>query len=233
MEFILVEEGTLALRGKGAAFQRFQAVKGPTAAPNSKQKAVTIGEWATTMLSDNETMARFLQKLKQSPYAAFYFETRPVTAAQWNAKTFEFVLVDAPELHEFATARPDATAFAEHFASCKDGAACVFTNLGKDATLIAPKPSVKSDEPSSTTITKSIQKNSHKGHLATFCRSADNEIVMETWKLALQTYVEQVKKQATRSLWFSTSGMGIAWLHFRLDQRPKYYTYKRFRNETR
>lgn len=26
-------------------------------------------------------------------------------------------------------------------------------------------------------------------------------------------------------LWVSTSGLGVSWLHVRLDSRPKYYTY--------
>ncbi len=37
---------------------------------------------------------------------------------------------------------------------------------------------------------------------------------------------------AAKPVWFSTSGMGVAWLHFRLDKRPKYYTYRAFAEET-
>ena len=28
-----------------------------------------------------------------------------------------------------------------------------------------------------------------------------------------------------RSVWLSTSGMGVSWLHVRIDQVPKYYTF--------
>jgi len=30
--------------------------------------------------------------------------------------------------------------------------------------------------------------------------------------------------------WLSTSGLGIAWLHVRLDERPKYYTHAPYRS---
>ena len=32
-----------------------------------------------------------------------------------------------------------------------------------------------------------------------------------------------------RPVWLSTAGMGIAWLHIRLDDRPKYYGYREYR----
>jgi hypothetical protein len=238
MNFVLKEEGTFLVGNPGrsttTAFQRYQAVwwNPPTqesmssaGGAVSKQKLVTMEEWVQTMLSNKDVMTLFVDVLKQCPYSAFYFETRPVTAGQFHTKTLEFVLVDAPELHKFATTRPDVTAFAEHFTNCNDSSnvACVFTNLGKDATLIAPKPSIQGDG----SAMKSM------GHLGEFCRNTDHEIVMATWRLALQTYLVQVKEQVTRPLWFSTSGMGIAWLHFRVDQRPKYYTYQPYRDETR
>ena len=35
-----------------------------------------------------------------------------------------------------------------------------------------------------------------------------------------------------RPMWLSTCGTGVAWVHMRLDQRPKYYTYTPFARET-
>jgi hypothetical protein len=31
--------------------------------------------------------------------------------------------------------------------------------------------------------------------------------------------------------WLSTSGLGVFWLHVRLDQRPKYYAHTPYRRE--
>ena len=31
-------------------------------------------------------------------------------------------------------------------------------------------------------------------------------------------------------VWLSTAGGGVAWLHVRLDDRPKYYSYAPYKN---
>lgn len=215
MEFKLVEEGKTR---SGAAFQRYQAFM--------QEKSVSIQEWTQSMLSESESsssssLSSFLNILQTNcPYKAFFFETRPVTStAQMATKTFEFVLVDAPDLYEFATTRPNPKAFAEYFSN-ECTTACVFSSLHKDATLIAPKAP---PQQGSTDLVPF-------SHLADFCRKADPDVVTKTWRLAIQTYVQQVERQK-RPLWFSTSGLGVSWLHFRVDQRPKYYTYRPFRDE--
>eukprot|EP00977_Amphora_coffeiformis_P013268 scaffold3421_cov181-Amphora_coffeaeformis.AAC.8 len=216
MEFQLQEEGKLPT---GASFQRYQAIF----ETGDKKKPVSVQQWTRDMIDiDSSSFQSFLSVLRQNPYQAFFFETRPVTAAKLATTTFEFVLVDAPALHDFAVARPDPQAFAEYFNSCTN--ACVFTSLHKDATLVAPKPPPDAAENNNNNLAT-------YSHLADFCRKANSELVAATWKLAIQTYVQQVERQATLPLWFSTSGMGIAWLHFRIDQRPKYYTYAKFREE--
>ena len=32
-------------------------------------------------------------------------------------------------------------------------------------------------------------------------------------------------------VWFSTSGLGVTWVHLRLDERPKYITYAPYRED--
>ena len=217
MDFSLAEEGKLS--SSGAAFQRYRAVWRQRAKNNAPGQPVSVHEWAQNMLSTDENLSSFLSILQKNSYSAFFFETRPVTAAQLSTKPFEFVLVDAPQLHDFAISQPDSTAFAEHFQRCQTEVACVFPSLNKDATLIAPKPDAQ------------IPLTSF-AHLAEFSRRASPTMVTATWKLALQTYIDKVESQSSQRFWFSTSGMGIAWLHFRVDQRPKYYTYAAFRDET-
>lgn len=63
-------------------------------------------------------------------------------------------------------------------------------------------------------------------HLANFIRMAEEEQRRALWQslaLALKTWVPQ------RKTWLSTSGLGISWLHVRLDQRPKYYYHKAYK----
>jgi hypothetical protein len=37
------------------------------------------------------------------------------------------------------------------------------------------------------------------------------------------------RRLSSAPLWLSTSGLGVAWLHVRLDERPKYYTHAPYR----
>jgi hypothetical protein len=121
-------------------------------------------------------------------------------------RPFEFVVLDSPDL-----ARPaDATAFADQFPNAKDGVA-VFANLGGDATMIVPCP---------------IAEPAAYGHLAAFVRLAP-----ETQRDALWRTVGEVLAQrlGPKPLWLSTAGAGAAWLHVRLDARPKYYGHAPYR----
>jgi hypothetical protein len=63
--------------------------------------------------------------------------------------------------------------------------------------------------------------------LANFCRQAPVHQVVALWQRVGEVYSQRLRKsnQADGPVWLSTSGMGVAWLHVRLDQRPKYYTY--------
>ena len=206
---------------------------------------------------------------KDSPYDAFFFETKGVTNSNANEKQFEFVLVDAPYLYQFADKSNDEDSFREHLSSCDDGNeyGCVFPNLNRDAILVAPRK----------LQSMAASKNAY-GHLAAFVRRAPKKQIQQVFQLAIGTYydqllaptgdskkedadddndvgdnaannnnvgdrkrrrVQQQQDQSSQSdnnknndpIWFSTSGSGVAWLHFRLDSRPKYYTYKPFKIE--
>lgn len=70
------------------------------------------------------------------------------------------------------------------------------------------------------------------GHLAAFVREGPSQQVAETWKHVAQEYMKQINDMNEKPIWLSTSGLGVAWLHFRLDRRPKYYTFKPYRKNT-
>jgi hypothetical protein len=64
-------------------------------------------------------------------------------------------------------------------------------------------------------------------HLATFARGAPPEQQQALW----QTVGAAVARRLSPApLWLSTSGLGVAWLHVRLDKQPKYYTYPPYRS---
>jgi hypothetical protein len=122
-------------------------------------------------------------------------------------------------LYNFASIA-DPHAFAQHLNTDCEGAGCVFTNLGGDATLVAPK--------------QQQTKTDIYGHCAAFVRGASQEQIVGMWRLVAQTFVKRLNKKdiTPKPVWFSTAGTGIAWLHFRFDSRPKYYLYRPFKRES-
>ena len=124
-----------------------------------------------------------------------------------DEKQFEFVLVDDSYLASFA-ASADSSPFAEHFRA-DTTPAVAFTNLGGDALLTVPQPLIKEY--------KLIY-----GHCANFMRGASKSQIAATLKLVAKNFLERVEVRGESSVWLSTAGTGIAWLHFRLDNRPKY-----------
>ena len=150
---------------------------------------------------DEAFRSLFIALLSDSAFAAYRWETPPVTTATAN-DSFEFVLLNSPGL----AARPDTTSFAEHFSSddAEEGIV-VFDNLGGDAVLVVPSPR----GPVSAYT-----------ELAAFVRGAPVSQIHALWRAVGRTMHERV---SARPLWFSTAGGGVAWLHIRLDSRPKYY----------
>jgi len=156
--------------------------------------------------SDADFRSFFNGLLADAPYSAFRWETPPVAAATAN-RPFEFVLLDSPELAK----APDAGAFAEHFRTATPGGVVEFPNLGKDAIMVAPCPSGP---------------QSAYSHLGAFVRQAPAAQRHALW--ALVGSAMQRRLSAT-PVWLSTAGAGVAWLHVRLDDRPKYYGYGPYR----
>jgi hypothetical protein len=159
---------------------------------------------------------------QESPFPAFRFETKGCHKANMQEKQFEFVLVNDSFLSSFA-ASADASAFADHFREDDDSAAAVaFSNLGNTAMLIAPQPLSTNLQPATTIY----------GHCGNFMRGATASQIAATWRLVAQSFLDRIESRDEQAVWLSTAGTGIAWLHFRLDDRPKYYQYPPFTKET-
>jgi hypothetical protein len=167
---------------------------------------VSYAEVLRRWQDDAEFRSLFIALLADSPFDAFRWETPPITTATAN-RSFEFVLLDSPGLAR----NPDSDAFAEHFLGTADGGVVEFPNLGQDAILVVPCPNGP--------LTA-------YGHLAAFVRQAP-----ESQKHALWTVVGAAmqRRLSSKPIWLSTAGAGVSWLHVRLDDRPKYYGYRPFR----
>ena len=101
-----------------------------------------------------------------------------------------------------------------HFSDEDGSDVIVFLNLGGDATLVAPKPAGPAEA---------------YPHLAAFVRRASREQQQRLWCEVGAAVAESI---GTDPLWVSTSGLGVYWLHVRLDSRPKYYQFPEYRNRS-
>jgi hypothetical protein len=94
----------------------------------------------------------------------------------------------------------------------KKYAVCHFSNLSGDTLLVCPVP----------TLNKEIDK--HSGHLMDFLKNGNNGQKHELIKM----FASEALKLAShnkKSLYISTHGHGVSWLHIRLSYTPKYYTH--------
>jgi hypothetical protein len=158
-------------------------------------------------LADESLRTVLTETLRRSPYAAFAWEAPALSAATADRDAV-FAIIDSPSL---ARVDPDPSPFASQLAECDRVA--TFANLGGDAVLIAPSPRVA---PGAT-------------HLAAFVRSAPADVIDDLWS-AVGRAVARRRAAKPEPLWISTAGLGVSWLHVRLDDRPKYYRHRPFLN---
>jgi hypothetical protein len=159
-----------------------------------------ISAWRT----DESFVAEWVAQLAEIPFDAYCLETPPLTK-QMLAEPFECVFVDSPLL---ARQEADSQPFQEHFRKSQGSVA--FQSLGKDALLVAPCP---------------VSESTCYTHLAAFLRSASKEEARQLWRIVAERLGERL---ADTPIWLSTAGLGVSWLHVRLDTRPKYYRHRAY-----
>jgi hypothetical protein len=160
------------------------------------------------MLADDSSLRSALTAtLRESRHSAFAWEMPALCAATADQEAV-FALIDSPSLARVA---PDPSPFAAQLSNCDRVA--TFPNLGGDAILVVPSPRAA---PGAT-------------HLAAFVRTAQADIVDELWS-AVGLAVARRRTAKAEPLWISTAGLGVHWLHVRVDDRPKYYRHRPFTN---
>jgi hypothetical protein len=156
---------------------------------------------------------RFLDLLKNNPgfreqynnyladcgFDAFFWENMPITK-QTLHKDYECNLINSDFL---SGCLPDSSTFQSYFRN--DKAVVRFPNLGKDAQLVVPCP---------------VNEHSVYTHIGTFVRNAGAGQKDEFWKHVGKETLNQIGEEPR---WLSTSGLGVFWLHVRIDSYPKYY----------
>lgn len=177
-----------------------------------------VGEAVREMqAADSAVGAGLTAAIAGAPWDAVFFEMPPVTADTLDTRAFELVLLPAPAL---SAVGPDADAFAEHTRRAKpaDSGVVSFANLGGDAKLVVPCP--QSGTPAAAYT-----------HLRRFVTSAPAAQVAAFWRRVGREVELRVRAGEARRTWVSTSGLGVYWLHMRLDTTPKYYNFAEFKHD--
>ncbi|NNE90556.1 MAG: hypothetical protein HKN23_02820 [Verrucomicrobiales bacterium] len=184
---------------EGTILVRVQSVDG---AP------VSVADAHDLLANDPEFRDFLNQALAESPNAGFFWET-PAVSTGTLRDPFQFVLVDGPILLSLS---PDPAPFSRQFDTLPETeSVAAFPNLSGDAFLIAPAP-VSNDLLAYT-------------HLGAFVRNAPAGQIDEFWKTIGQAIQARISETP---IWLSTAGLGVSWLHTRIDTRPKYYRHRPF-----
>lgn len=162
---------------------------------------------------------RFLQLLKNESsfrsfynefltglgFEAFFWENKPMMNSNLDSK-YECNVINTDFL---AGKSPDVRTFRSYFKENREVVS--FPNLGKDAQLIAPCP---------------VAENEGYAHIGTFIREAPEPQMQAFWQTVGHEMLEEMKDEPR---WLSTSGLGVFWLHARIDAVPKYYQTKEYK----
>jgi hypothetical protein len=171
--------------------------------------SVSFEEWLVALQTETDFRQRFNSLLAEQPYRAFRWELPQLTTSRLM-QPFECVILDDQSLDRPA----DRESFAEHFSTAaEDESVLAFPNLGGDAILIVPMP---------------VAEDTAYPHLAAFTRLAPETQIDAFWERVATLVLDRLQET---SLWLSTAGAGVAWLHLRIDQRPKYFAYQPYRTE--
>lgn len=173
------------------------------------REGFTFRDAIECLVRKDETFLRaFLRVLRGCSFLTFFLEFPAVSGRTVSMRRFEFVLVDAPALRGTI---PDVDAFRQHF---RRSHVASFFSLSGDAFLIVPVPrSRRTDLMVYTSIAPFMRQRSMKRQ------------VVDVFSHAAKKLLQSLRIDPTRDFWLSTSGLGIPWVHVRIDITPKYYTY--------
>jgi hypothetical protein len=158
------------------------------------------------LLSNSQPFRKFYNGfLAASDYDAFFWENRPITD-QNLGDDYECNIINSDFL---ASRTPDSHTFSQYFE--KDKKVVTFPNLGNDAQLIVPCPR---------------KKDNCYTHIGSFVRKADEDQIDKFWQITGHETLQEVN---SKPKWLSTSGLGVFWLHVRIDTIPKYYQTKEYK----
>lgn len=172
---------------------------------SERKNLLSNRQWIDLIQHSEAFIIFFNDLLRLNEFEGFYWEVKPVNEPRLH-ENFTFVLVRGDILHSL---KSDSSAFKKHFTP--GDSVVSFPNLGGDAQLVVPAP---------------LSAESDYGHLAKFVRTAPADQILKFWKTVGEQYSLSLGQQPK---WLSTAGLGVFWLHIRIDSRPKYYRHNAYK----
>lgn len=169
---------------------------------------LTWRQLAAGLRHDAAIRGALTEAILEPGHEALFWETSP-SSQQARDQPLSFVTLPSTTL---AQLQPDPRPFARQLQGAQHAA--TFTNLSGDAVLVAP-----TQDPTGPGYP----------HLVAFLRHAPATQREALW-IAVGAAIEDWWSTRPDPLWVSTSGLGVSWLHVRLDRRPKYYHHAPFRH---
>ncbi|MEM8906435.1 MAG: hypothetical protein AAGD05_01210 [Bacteroidota bacterium] len=167
---------------------------------------LTVKEVIQHWINDPDFRFFYNTILQNSDFESCFWEHPPITKLDMDQE-YAFVLIQSNALQHVEA---EINAFQSYFDTDKEVVA--FPNLRGDAQLVVPTPT-----------------NDPKiyAHLTKFARHASPNQIDAFWRQVGLTYSNAIDRSKK---WLSTAGLGVYWLHVRIDSRPKYYKYDLYKS---
>ena len=156
---------------------------------------------------------KLIHILQTTPFKYYMLRAYPSI----NTDTFKFYLIDKTE--KLSKMKPDTKTYKKYFDSNKNikniknkkENYSTFLNLSGETILTVPK------------IIPKILKKNKKAYLniSTFSKNVPIKYQIELWKEVFKQLEKCFK--ISKKCYLNTHGLGIGWLHIRIDKTPKYY----------
>ena len=143
----------------------------------------------------------YVDLLKTIDYDEYFWE-HPKLIADSLMDEYEVSIVESKRLN---FVKPNSNPFSQYFKG--DDSVVTFSNRGGNAILIVPEPDKNSNDFST---------------ISRFVNNAETSLSIEFFKTVFGEWYRNFKGN-TNYLYLSTHGLGVHWLHVRIDEYPKYY----------
>lgn len=168
--------------------------------------------WREVLYSENNKIIEILISILKSYPRSFFWELPPVKPSLLDSSLFEMVLINNDSNNDEADNFP----FYKQIISSKD-TVNMFRNLSGDALLFIPAGKFVRE------------KSTNYANIYTFLKTAENKEAIDFFSKLFLNLREFFEKTSDKYTWISTSGLGVNWLHVRIEHDPKYYKYKPYK----